>query len=471
MPFNSFLNYPMSWKPERSRLKRPIYLSLADQLEQDIAAGFLSPGTKLPPQRELADFLDINFTTVTRAYRICELKGLIYARTGSGTFVSPSAAKSVTISTDGPLPGSIDLGFVSSFEECNEMVADSIIAVTKKKQLAGLLDYKYPTGMPHHKAAAVNWLQTLGLQTDPEHLAIVSGTLNGLALTLSALFHPGNRIAVDLYTFSNLIELARMYHLQLVPVSGDGEGMLAEELENQCRLNPVQGIFLMPSCGNPTTVMISESRKKALAAVIKKYGLILVEDDMHAFLTAGILPDYRGPLTRFVPEQSVYLSGTSKPFCSGLRVAYLAAAYSFRDALWQAIYNINVKTSSLDAEIITELLLSGRAREILDRKFVLARERNRIFYEYFPELEGAGHPLSFYRWLPVRDGQSGARMEQELLRLGVRVYHSDRFLCGPREKSCFLRISLATAESPEQLREGLGIVRDRLRLPEGYSPK
>ena len=56
MPFNSFLNYPMSWKPERSRLKRPIYLSLAEQLEKDIAAGFLPPDTKLPPQRELADF-------------------------------------------------------------------------------------------------------------------------------------------------------------------------------------------------------------------------------------------------------------------------------------------------------------------------------------------------------------------------------------------------------------------------------
>ena len=45
MPFNSFLNYPMSWKPERSKLKRPIYLSLAEQLEKDIAAGFLLPGT------------------------------------------------------------------------------------------------------------------------------------------------------------------------------------------------------------------------------------------------------------------------------------------------------------------------------------------------------------------------------------------------------------------------------------------
>lgn len=46
MPFNSFLNYPMSWKPERSRLKRPVYLSLAEQLEKDIAAGFLPPGTR-----------------------------------------------------------------------------------------------------------------------------------------------------------------------------------------------------------------------------------------------------------------------------------------------------------------------------------------------------------------------------------------------------------------------------------------
>ena len=87
MPFNSFLDYPISWKPERSRLTRPIYLSLAKQLEQDIAAGFLAPGTKLSPQRELSDFLNINFTTVIRSYRLCKLKRLIYARTGSD-FVS-----------------------------------------------------------------------------------------------------------------------------------------------------------------------------------------------------------------------------------------------------------------------------------------------------------------------------------------------------------------------------------------------
>lgn len=44
MPFNSFRDYPLSWKPERKNLERPIYLSLALQLEKDIARGFLLPG-------------------------------------------------------------------------------------------------------------------------------------------------------------------------------------------------------------------------------------------------------------------------------------------------------------------------------------------------------------------------------------------------------------------------------------------
>ena len=36
MPVNSFDNYPMNWKPDKKMLKFPMYLSLADLLEQDI---------------------------------------------------------------------------------------------------------------------------------------------------------------------------------------------------------------------------------------------------------------------------------------------------------------------------------------------------------------------------------------------------------------------------------------------------
>ena len=460
MPFNSFLNYPMSWKPERSRLKRPIYLSLAEMLEEDIAAGFLTPGTKLPPQRELADFLDINFTTVTRTYRLCELKGLIYAVTGSGTFVSPNASKSVTISAENLAASSIDLGFVGSFEQCNEMINDTIASIMKKRRFSELLDYEYPTGMPHHKAAAVNWLKNMGMHTDPDHLAIASGTLNAIALALFALFEPGNRIAVDTYAFVNFIELAKMHHLQLVPINGDQEGMLAEELEAQHRIKPIHGVFLSPSCCNPTTVMISERRKTALAEVIGRCGMILIEDDIHAFLSAGIIEDYRGPISRFLPEQSVYISGTSKPLCSGLRVAYLVYGDRFRDPLLTALFNVNVKTSSLDAEIITELILSGKAGEITERKRALSREMNNLYFQFFPDRKGIGHPLSFYRWLPVQDTRRGSEVERELLDAGIRVYHSDRFLSGPRKAENYLRVSLATVREKERLREALKILAD-----------
>lgn len=227
--------------------------------------GLFTARTKLPPQRELADFLDINFTTVTRAYKLCELKGLLYAVTGRGTFVSASAAQSIKISTDGLPHESIDLGFAASFEQCNSMISETAKKVLEKRQFAHLASYDYPSGMPHHKAAAINWLKSLGMETDLDHIAIVSGTQNGLALTLFALFDPGNRIAADTYTYANFIDLAKMYHLQLVPISGDSEGMSAELLEEQCRVNPIQGIFLMPSCCNPTTTIISERRKHKLA--------------------------------------------------------------------------------------------------------------------------------------------------------------------------------------------------------------
>lgn len=87
----------MSWKPDRKELRYPIYYCLADMMERDIKSGRLPANTKMPPQRELADFLDLNLSTITKAYKLCEMRGLIHAVTGKGTFVVPSA--NVPIST------------------------------------------------------------------------------------------------------------------------------------------------------------------------------------------------------------------------------------------------------------------------------------------------------------------------------------------------------------------------------------
>ena len=91
MPVNSFDDYYMSWKPNIKNVTPPIYKALAEILENDIKSGKLKPGTKLPPQRELADFLDINLSTVSRSIKLVMEKGLLSSSIGSGTFVSSDA--------------------------------------------------------------------------------------------------------------------------------------------------------------------------------------------------------------------------------------------------------------------------------------------------------------------------------------------------------------------------------------------
>ncbi len=83
MPVNSFEHYAMSWRPSLGETISPKYLALADLLEEDIHNGNLKPGTKLPPQRELADFLDLNLSTITRAFKICSMRVVISSAVGN----------------------------------------------------------------------------------------------------------------------------------------------------------------------------------------------------------------------------------------------------------------------------------------------------------------------------------------------------------------------------------------------------
>ena len=80
-------------------------------------------------------------------------------------------------------------------------------------------------------------------------------------------------------------------------------------------------------------------RRKDIAKLIKKYKLILLEDDIYSFLG----PKEYLPISHFVPEQFVYMHSISKSLCSGMRVGYIAYSNIFAEKLTRGIYNINVK--------------------------------------------------------------------------------------------------------------------------------
>ena len=67
---------------------RPIYTQICDGFRDQIRAGILQPGDKLPSVRELATQLTINPNTIARSYRELELQGWVASVAGKGCFVS-----------------------------------------------------------------------------------------------------------------------------------------------------------------------------------------------------------------------------------------------------------------------------------------------------------------------------------------------------------------------------------------------
>lgn len=65
----------------------PITLQIVRQIKALVAEGVLKPGDQLPTVRELAIDLRINFSTVSRAYRILDEQRLISTQRGRGTYI------------------------------------------------------------------------------------------------------------------------------------------------------------------------------------------------------------------------------------------------------------------------------------------------------------------------------------------------------------------------------------------------
>lgn len=66
----------------------PMYEQIESQLRDFILAGVLSPGTRLPSVRALADYLKCSVMTTRKAYEDLESEGFIRTRQGMGSVVA-----------------------------------------------------------------------------------------------------------------------------------------------------------------------------------------------------------------------------------------------------------------------------------------------------------------------------------------------------------------------------------------------
>ncbi|MDB5745419.1 MAG: GntR family transcriptional regulator [Massilia sp.] len=72
----------------------PIYRQLVEQVRRLVAAGQMAPGDALPSVREVAQALALNPMTVSKAYGLLEMEGVLARRRGMGMLVAERAGAS-----------------------------------------------------------------------------------------------------------------------------------------------------------------------------------------------------------------------------------------------------------------------------------------------------------------------------------------------------------------------------------------
>ena len=93
-----------SWAPVVQGREGPKYLAIADAIAADVAAGRLAHGDRLPPQRDLAGRLALDFTTVARGYVEAGKRGLVESVVGRGPSFGDTPRFEATPARSAPAP-------------------------------------------------------------------------------------------------------------------------------------------------------------------------------------------------------------------------------------------------------------------------------------------------------------------------------------------------------------------------------
>ncbi len=443
------------WNPKTIDTDQVLYIAIADAIERDIRLGVLKPNEKMPPQRSLAKIIGVNLTTISRAYNEAQKRGLLSGAIGSGTYVlqtdKNNNALPEILKSDDEI---IELGLVGSIKVNAYDPSKLLKAVADDHTLNSLLDYVPSQGLPAHRAAAAKWIRQYGLEADSERIVICAGAMHAMNCCLLGLLEPGDRIAVDALTFTGFKNAAQLSHMKLEPISMDSQGMLPERLESACKKHHIKGIYLMPNMQNPTATVMSEERKQAIADIIRRYGLILIEDDIYNFSN---LKD-RTALSALVPDQGIFICGISKVFFPGLRIAFAVVPERFLHKFTQTVTNTVWMASTISAELVTRIIESGTAEEMVRKKRQIIARRLQLAKEVLDGFSFQASESSAFLWLNLPDGWSCADFENTALMNRVRVISAYKFHVGSQLPPNAVRVSLGSVKDDEQLIKGLNIL-------------
>lgn len=436
------------WTPQIPTSTGPVYLSIADAIARDMETGQLQSGDRLPPQRKLADLLDLDFTTVSRGYKEAARRGLVESHVGRGTFIR--GAQQDGWENDPVRSAQIDLTMNLPPEPNDPDLIDRMRGglAEVSANMVSLLRYQSGVGSDKDKEAASVWLSMRGMVPRLERIAITPGAHPAIMGALGVLTNAGDTIVCEAITYPGIRRICKHMRLNLVGIAFDDEGILPDALSEVIASHGPKALYLNPTLNNPTTRTMTTERRIAIADILRRHRLPLIEDDAYGFVPARA----PAPLATMAPDLTWHIGGLAKCIGAGLRLAYVVSPDSRQAlSLEQAIKTMTVMASPVTMAIVTRWITDGTADSI--RRFVRkeASARQNIAAQCLPNASFVSDPEAFNIWLTLPHGWHRADIMARMAGRGLGIVPSDAFV--------------VTGQAQEQLRICLGgpIPRNQLR--------
>jgi DNA-binding transcriptional MocR family regulator len=264
-----------------------------------------------------------------------------------------------------------------------------------------------------------------GCSIAPEDIVTTNGTTEAIYLSLKAVTQPGDTVAIESPTYYGILGALESLHLQALELpTHPREGICLDALETAAKQGRIAACVVVSNFSNPCGSCMSDQKKKALAELVDRYNLPLIEDDIYGDLYfEGSRPkaiqafDRRGLV--------MYCASFSKTLSPGLRIGW-AVPGTYRATVEQLKLVTNYATAVVPQWAIAAFLSNGGYDRHL-RKLRAAYRSNvqsmtRAIETYFPPNTRVTRPLGGHvLWVELPGEISAMQLYRDACQHGISI--------------------------------------------------
>lgn len=435
-----------------------LYEQIYDYIKQEIKAGKLLTGERLPSTRFLAEYLQVSRSTVEVAYEQLLSEGYIEAKPYKGYFV---CQMDELFWMDNRQEKEQQKGEVlcknkrekekEKQKEKEELKIDfsptgidmSIFPFGVWKKItknilsdnsSSLFALGHPQGDWELRTTISRYLHSSrGVNCTPQQIIVGAGN-DFLLLLLEKILGRHVHIAMENPTYKHAYQIFQSFAYPIVTVNMDENGMLVSELEKE----KVTAAYVMPSHQYPTgSVMPIGRRTELLKWAKKEEERYLIEDDYDSEFR------YRGkpiPSLQGFDKQGkvIYIGTFSKAIAPAIRVSYMVLPYKLLKRYQKECFFYSSTVSRIDQRILNEFIRDGYFERHLNKMRKIYRIRHDLLLELLEPFQKdftiSGENAGLHLLLTGKKGQKEDELKARAEAFGVKIYGlSDSYIQSKKE--------------------------------------